>query len=352
MKHYLGIIGCGGMGRYHFMTAPKSQGLEVAAVYDIRPERVKALESETVKGYYDLDSFLADPKVDIVVTAVPNNFHKNYAIKALRAGKNVVLEKPATLNAPELAEVMAVAKETGKLLTVHQNRRWDKDFQMVKKTIQEGTLGKVYDIESLIHGMNGKFLEWRAKAENGGGSLLDWAPHLIDQVLWLTEEKVVSVYANLFHVLGQEVDDYFKVVLKFASGAIATVEVGTLCLVKQPRWIVHGTKGSMEIEDFGASVGEIVLDKEHLAEWSEKIIVTDRGPTRTMAPRPKETLEFRTLPDVSDKTDVTEFYTNVMAAIDGEAELLVTPEQVYRIMQIIDVAKESDRLGQSIAVDL
>ena len=110
--------------------------------------------------------------------------------------------------------------------------------------------------------------------------------------------------------------------------------------------------GSMEIEDFGAKIGEIVLDKEHLAEWSEKIIVTDRGPTRTMAPRPKETLEFRGLPDVSDKTDVTEFYTNVMAAIDGEADLLVTPEQVYRIMQIIDAARESDKTGASVRVDL
>lgn len=352
MNHYLGIIGCGGMGHYHYRTAPKSQGLEVAAVYDIRPERVRAHESETVKGYHDLESFLADDKVDIVTIAVPNNFHKDYAIRALRAGKNVIMEKPATLNAPELEEVMAVAKETGKLLTVHQNRRWDKDFHMVKKTIEEGTLGKVYDIESLIHGMNGKFLEWRAKAENGGGSLLDWAPHLVDQVLWLTGERVASVYGKLFHVLGQEVDDYFKLLLEFASGTVATVEVGTLCLVKQPRWVVHGNKGSMVIEDFAGKTGQIVLDKEHLAEWSEKIIVTDRGPTRTMAPRPPETLEFRELPNVADRTDVTEFYTNVMQAIDGEAELLVKPEQVLRVMRIIDAAKESDRLGQSVSVDL
>jgi len=352
MKHYLGIIGCGGMGHHHYVNAPKSQGLEVAAVYDILPERVKAHETETVKGYHDLESFLADERIDIVTIAVPNNFHKDLAIRALRAGKNVIMEKPATMNAPELLEVMEVAKETGRVLTMHHNRRWDKDFQMVKTAIEEGTLGKVYDIESLIHGMNGKFLEWRAKVENGGGSLLDWAPHLIDQVLWLTGEKVVSVYAQLFHVLGQEVEDYFKLLLRFESGTLATIEVGTLCLVKQPRWIVHGTKGSMEIEDFGGKVGEIVLDKEHLAEWSSKIIVTDRGPTRTMAPRPPETMEFRPLPDVSGKTDVTEFYSNVMQAIEGAEELKVKPEEVYRIMKIIDAARESDRLGQSIRVEL
>ena len=80
MKHYLGIIGCGGMGHYHYMNAPKSTGLEVAAVYDILPNRVKELETETVRGYHDLDSFLKDDKVDIVTIAVPT-----ISIKTMRS---------------------------------------------------------------------------------------------------------------------------------------------------------------------------------------------------------------------------------------------------------------------------
>ncbi|MBE6791583.1 MAG: gfo/Idh/MocA family oxidoreductase, partial [Ruminococcaceae bacterium] len=102
-KLRLAIIGFGGMGSWHAENiSNKIPEIEVCGAYDIRPE---ALENAREKGYYtysSLDELLSDKTVDIVTIAVPNNFHKDLAIKALRAGKNVICEKPVTLNSAEL----------------------------------------------------------------------------------------------------------------------------------------------------------------------------------------------------------------------------------------------------------
>ncbi len=351
MEHRLGIIGFGGMGGWHEANIKRVDGLSVAAVYDIKEERVALAEEKGYTGYRDLEDFLKDDSFDLVLVSTPNVFHKDLAIKALRAGKNVVVEKPATLNLAEFNEIVEVANEEHKVFTCHQNRRWDKDYQMVKKTLEDGVIGKPYMIESRIHGKNGKFLEWRDIKEMGGGLILDWAPHLVDQILHLIPEKVTEVYAQLFSVVSRNVDDYFKLLLRFESGKGALVEVGTLCLVSGPRWVVHADGGSMIVENFQGS-GQIVKDKAHLSEWNSKIIETDRGPTRTMAPRPIETMDFLELPNVDGRTDWTEYYKNIMAAIERREPLLVQHKDVQRVMAIIDAARESSEKGMSLKVEI
>ena len=133
----------------------------------------------------------------MVTIAVPNNFHKELAIQCLRAGKNVVCEKPVTMNAAELEEIMAVSKETGKLFSVHQNRRWDKDYRIIKKIIEDGTLGAPYFIESRVQGSRGAMYGWRGYKVNGGGMVLDWGVHLLDQMMDMIDSPVVSVDAHL-----------------------------------------------------------------------------------------------------------------------------------------------------------
>jgi predicted dehydrogenase len=153
-------------------------------------------------------------------------------------------------------------------------------------------------------------------------------------------------------VLSNEVEDYFKLMLRFESGFSAQVEVGTFCLVSGPRWIAHGDKGSMIIEDFACN-GEIVLDGGYAINWDPTIKNnTAAGPTRTMAPRPPETLKIEELPNVDDKTDWCQFYKNLMSAIDGEAELLVKPEAALRVMKIIESAFKSNELGEAVKVNV
>ena len=98
---------------------------------------------------------LEDRSVDLVTVAVPNDCHKDIVIRALEAGKNVICEKPVALNSEELEEMIAASDRTGKLFTVHQNRRWDTDMLRIKALYNKGELGQVVSIESRIHGSRG-----------------------------------------------------------------------------------------------------------------------------------------------------------------------------------------------------
>ncbi|MCD7837986.1 MAG: Gfo/Idh/MocA family oxidoreductase, partial [Clostridiales bacterium] len=125
MKIKLGIIGFGGMGKWHAQNAPRA-GVEIVAVCD--NEAVKRQEALDMgyKLYCSADELLADPEVNTVILTVPNYLHKEMCLKAARAGKNVITEKPAAMNVAELDEMEAACREAGVFFTSHQNRRWDR----------------------------------------------------------------------------------------------------------------------------------------------------------------------------------------------------------------------------------
>ncbi|MBE6883934.1 MAG: Gfo/Idh/MocA family oxidoreductase [Ruminococcaceae bacterium] len=348
--HRFGIIGYGGMAGYHHSNSKNIEGFEYVAAYDIEPERLELAKKNGLIAYETLDDILADESIDTVLVATPNNFHHDLAIAAMRAGKNVICEKPVAMNAAELEEMIAVSEETGKLFTIHQNRRWDKDFRIVKNAYDNGLLGNPYTFESRVHGANEAIFGWRGFKVTGGGMLLDWGVHLIDQIMFMFgEEKVVEVYAQLMGITVEEVDDYCKVILRFESGKSATVEVGTTCFQKLPRWFVSGSKGTLVIEDWDCS-GKILRSKKSEMRWEPIVIHTAAGPTRTMAPRPKETLEEMALPEEDPKW--ADYYRNVVAAIDGKEELIVKPAQALRVMKVIDAAFASAEGSGTVKVNI
>ena len=347
MGHKLGIIGYGGMARWHHTNIARIDGLSVVAAYDIEEERLKAAEEQGLKAHRSLEAFLQDDSFDMVLVATPNIFHCAMTIAALEAGKHVVCEKPVTMSCAELERMMEAARKTGRVFTVHHNRRWDKDYRMVRRTIEQGKIGKPYAIESRVHGQNAVLFGWRNQKASGGGVLLDWGVHMIDQLLIMGQEPVTEVYAQMFSVISDEVEDYFKLLMRFESGLSALVEVGTFCLESGPRWVVHGEGGSILVRDWDCS-GHIVTASEYAAGWKPAVVQTVAGPTRTMAPRSRDTLRFDELPNVDDISDWCDFYKNVMAAIEGREALIVTPDQVMRTMRVIECAQESSKTGQSI----
>ena len=186
MKHKMAIVGFGGMAGWHYNEIQTIEGLEIAGIWDIREERrVYAAEEKGLHVYSGLEDLLADSETDLVLIATPNDVHKPVAIAAMEAGKNVVSEKPVTLCSQDLREMIETSDRTGRFLTVHQNRRWDEDFLTVKKILEEGKLGEVFRVESRVHGSRGIPGDWRQEKEHGGGMILDWGVHLLDQLLQL-----------------------------------------------------------------------------------------------------------------------------------------------------------------------
>lgn len=118
MQVKIGVIGFGWMAFYHYQhIVPKDEGIEMVAAYDIDPKRVEFARGLGLTAYSDLDTFLKDGSFDTVLVATPNNRHREMAIASMRAGKNVICEKPATLNAAELEEIIKVSRETWRSLS-------------------------------------------------------------------------------------------------------------------------------------------------------------------------------------------------------------------------------------------
>ena len=348
MQHKLGIIGFGGMANYHCQALAEQLNGRVTpvAVYDIYPERLRAAESKGLTAFDNVEDFYASNLFDIVLVATPNNFHPTYVISALEHGYNVICEKPVAITVKEFDAMAAAAKKCGKVFSVHQNRRWDRDYRTVKEAIEKGLVGKPYAIESRVHGQNGIVHGWREFKVAGGGMLYDWGVHLIDQIVDLyKDEKIVSVYANLHSIKTPEVDDYFKLIMRFESGISAQIEVATYTLIQQPRWYVYGDGGSLIVSGWDCS-GKIIHAKDHVMNWEPVVIQTEAGPTRTMAPRPVETLEEIPLPEV--ETHWSDYYNNICDVIEGKAELIVNEVNVRRTLQIIEAAFESDAKGEGI----
>jgi len=345
------LIGLGGMGTWHVESIQnKVPRIHVKGAFDVRPEALEKTKRLGIKAYSSLDEVLADPEIDLVTIAIPNDMHKETAIRALRAGKNVVCEKPVTLNSAELEEIIAVQKETGKLFSVHQNRRWDKDYRIVKEAKDQGLLGNLTFVESKVQGSRGSMYGWRGYKRNGGGMLLDWGVHLIDQVMQLDTSKVVKVDSHLLSVYTPEVDDNIKLMLLFEDGMSAVLEMSTMCLINSDRWHVEGTKGTMCIKDWGCN-GELYQLKQDAAmEWDEDIVYTEAGPTRTMAPRPKFTMNQIPLPDV--QTDWSDYYNNIADVLEGKAELIVTPAETLRVMKVIDLLFKATEEGHGFACNI
>lgn len=340
----MAIVGFGGMGNWHREFAHKIEELKVTGIYDIKESRRNFARDNNTYVYESLEEVLEDEKVNIILVATPNDVHKDISIKALKAGKHVVCEKPAMMNSEELEEVIAVSKETNKLFVVHQNRRWDEDFLTIKKIYDNNMLGGIYNIESRVHGSRGIPGDWRQEKEHGGGMLLDWGVHILDQMLCMVQEKVKKVYCKFTHVTNELVDDGFKIMLTFESGKTALLEVGTSNFISLPRWYVLGLNGSAIIEDWSLK-GRIVRVKN----WEDKDAVPIRaasGLTKTMAPRLDNTIFEEELP--IQKSDLSEYYKNVLRAIEGRAEIIVKNEEVLRVMKLMEACFKSDELQTAV----
>jgi len=333
------VIGYGGMGQgWHVNRLRSYDEVELCGIYDIDPAKREEARGRGVYAYETLEEVLADKRIDLAAVAIPNDAHKPVAIALMDAGINVVCEKPVTLCSADLEEMIAAAERNNVVFTVHQNRRWDEDFRVVKKLYDENTLGRIFNIESRVHGSRGIPGDWRNMKKHGGGMVLDWGIHLLDQLLLLTNgEPVVSVYADLTYVTNEEVDDGFKVILRFESGLTCHVEVGTSNFINLPRWYVLGENGSATVE-WRISDGQIVK----VTDWEKRDAVpvaTAAGLTKTMAPRTDETIAREDLPRVP--SDINDFYRNVFKAIQGEEKPLITHDQLRRTMRLMEVIFEA-----------
>jgi predicted dehydrogenase len=209
----LGMIGAGGIAQVHAEAAARA-GSVIAGCWDIDEQRAKSLAAQhagaTAAG--SLEALLARRDIRAVVIAVPNALHKPMAIAALRAGKDVLLEKPMAMNVAECDDIIAVMRETGAIVQLGFVTRFAPAVEAALPFIAAGRLGTVYHVKAAMYrrrGIPGLGRWFTTQAQSGGGALIDLGVHMIDLALHLTGGlRPVSVSAAGDGRFGQPISGY------------------------------------------------------------------------------------------------------------------------------------------------
>ncbi len=246
----LGIVGLGraGWGMHTEELAGKEDKYQFVAACDIIPERVEKMkERYGCKGYDNIDDLIADPDVEIVDIATRSCDHFEHVEKALKAGKDVLIEKPISLTLKQAEKLFEMSNKEGTpKLYVRHNRRFESVFNEVLKTVNSGVLGNVYEI-NISQGSFQHRNDWQTISEFGGGQLLNWGPHIIDHSLRLLGSPLKNITGELKQVTaGGDCEDH--VIIHFESEAGRTVNMcisGGMALEAGRSFEVFGDRGAM-----------------------------------------------------------------------------------------------------------
>lgn len=348
----IAIIGHGFMGHEHEKMLTKMEGIKLVGFSDKDTKQLEDVK-EGLKRYSSNEELINDPEVQVVLIAANNNQHHDLVIQAARAGKDIICEKPVAMTVAELDDMMKVIDECGVKFTVHHQRRFDQDYRITKEIYDERCLGDVYMIKNSLYGFNGNMHDWHVYKKEGGGMLYDWGVHLIDQVLWMMPDaKVKTVFADVRNIINFEVDDYFKILLKFDNKVMAEIELGTYLLTDKKEdkwferhWLMSGNKGTSYVDGF-EPVGKITRTTYLLTNVNGSRTMTAAGPTRSFGPPSEGTLVVEDVPEV--KTCHEDFFKNYIKAYAGEEEFLVKIPETRRVLSLMEAVRESAETGKSI----
>jgi len=333
----IALIGYGFVGKtFHAPLIQSIEGLTLAVVSSRDEEKVKR-DLPNVLVVATPEEAIQHPDVDLVVIASPNATHAPLAALALNAGKHVVVDKPFTLDMQEARELIALADEKQRLLSVFHNRRWDSDFLGIKQVIEEGRLGKVKLFESHIDRFRPEVrVRWREQNVPGSGLWFDLGPHLIDQTLQLfgLPQSVQGNIATLRD--GAEINDWAHVVLNYPEHKVI-LHASMLVAGGTSRFTVHGDKASVvkaRIDQQEAQLlAGVIPGSESWGEDSDDMVLFDATGDATRLKTPKG--------------DQRQYYINVRDALRGKITNPVHPVEALAVMAVLEAAVTSSETGST-----
>ncbi|PUZ26716.1 Predicted dehydrogenase [Chitinophaga costaii] len=337
----VGLIGFGAGGRiFHAPFITNVAGLHLKRIREKRPENLAYIKAQypDTEIVSEANEIINDPSIDLVVVATPNSSHLPLAKAALLAGKHVVVEKPFTITSADADELIAIAAQQKRILTVHHNRRWDSNAKTVEKIIKGGMLGTLVEFEAHYDRFRNYFRPgaWREEDMPGAGIWYDLGAHLVDQVQQLFGLPTAITADIRIQRPGGKTIDSFDVRLDY-PGLKVTLKGGMLVREPGPTFLLYGTEGSFI--KYGMDVQEDTLRAGGLphgnTSWGlEPSNIWGKLNTTYNGQHFIGQVE-------SERGDYTGFYQNVYDAITGKAPLIVTPQQARNTIRIIEIAMQS-----------
>jgi scyllo-inositol 2-dehydrogenase (NADP+) len=349
----VGLIGFGFAGRtFHSNVIQAVEGLELAAIVQ-RSGSEAATAFPHASTLTSVEDLLKDSSIRLVVVATPNASHLPIARQCLLADRDVVIDKPFALSSAEAAELVQLARDRGRVLSVYQNRRWDGDFLTVRNLLENDRLGRLVMFESHYDRFRQlpRLHAWREDGGPGGGVLWDLGAHLVDQALVLFGVPA-SVWASVrLEREGARRDDAFDLYLHYPASHTQAVPSGlsvwlrATCLARDPgpRFTLNGTQGTfrkfgIDCQEAHLLAGDVFSSKPWGVEGPEHwgTLTVDEG---------GEPVSTRV---TTEPGDYRSYYINIRDAIHGNAAVEVTPLQAWRTMRVLEMAVESSRSGSTI----
>lgn len=320
---------------FHGPLLTTHPGFELVSVWQ-RSKSDAADKYPGIRVERSLEALLADESIDLVVVNTPGHTHFDFALKALEAGKHVIVEKAFTSTVEEADELIRVANSNGLLLSVFQNRRWDCDFLSVKQVLDSGELGRMVEYEVRYDRYRTEVVDsWKEVEGLGNGILYNLGSHIIDQVLVLFGLPQ-WVWADLgIQRTDGKVADHFQIVMGYPDKKV-NLGARYLSLAPQPKYKIWGEQGSYikSGEDpqeaalaSGRTPDEGGWGQEEPSAWGE--VTTAHGASRRI-----RKIE-------SPVGNYLRYYDQISAVIGGEETEYVTAEQARDVIRIICLAMAS-----------
>jgi predicted dehydrogenase len=341
----VGMVGYGLAGRlFHAPYIEAVDGLRLAAIATSNHERQTQAAAEhpgsTVVA--TVDDLLEDGDVEMVVVVTPNRFHVPIGIRALEAGRHVVVDKPIAMDIPEAETLLDAAERSGRILSVYQNRRGDGDFLTVRKLLADGALGEIDSLEARFERWGVVGDQWRETAEEAGGPLRDLGAHLVDQSLLLFGGARRVFAQTDRRRVGSKVEDSTFVAIDHADGVRSRLWSSLIAARVGPRFRIRGLGGEFIKDDLDPQEDQLLaglrpddpgFGEDPPERWG-RIYRTDGSVT----------------PVPTDPGDYRWFYEGFRDAIRGVGDRPVDPLDSVRGLRVLEAAEESARTGAAVTV--
>ncbi len=323
---------------FHAPFLQINPGFNFYAVWE-RSKNIAEQKYPDVKTYRTLEEMLADDDMELVVVNTPNYTHYEYTKKALEVGKHVVVEKPFTVTVEEGRELIELAKQQDKKLSVYQNRRYDSDYKTIKKVLNQNILGELVEVEMHFDRYKEELSPKLHKEVPGpgAGSLYDLGSHLIDQALQLFGmPQMIFADIKVMRPISK-VDDYFELLLYYET---KRVRIKSSYVVREalPGYVFHGLKGSFikpktNIQEEMLQAGKI----PGTPDWG-----TEPESERGLLHIEKDGKEVREYVQ-SERGNYNEYYDGIFEAIRNNKPFPVSAEDGLKVITIIEAAYKSSQ---------
>jgi len=343
----VGIIGQGRSGRsiHAGQIGEMPRMYRLVAVSDpMKIRRDRAVADFGCDAYADYKPLLKRDDLDLVINATPSHLHVPVTVEILKAGHNVLVEKPLAKRARDADKLIALAKKTGKVFAIFQQSRFAPYFQQVKKVIDSGVLGRIVQISIAFNNFSRRW-DWQTLTRFDAGNLMNTGPHPLDQALRLLNlptDKVPEVFCHMdrAHFWG-DAEAHVNLMLRAPGRPLIDLEISSCCAYPLFIYHVYGTQGGLK---GGMSEVEWRYFKPSQAPKRRarvKPIATPEGGPAYCSERLKWIERSWTVPKSQSNLFMSmgyKFYRNLYRHITEGEPLVVTPDQVRQQVAVIEKA--------------